>query len=381
MSEFVPKALSKLTRFPIIALPYQRHAEAIPRELLIDYDTGGIFIKDVNGDVKPLATSIHISSVYVKNDDKEILSLETLLTNIISSMLQIEEVNELSIFNIKKEAQFDLKSVILKNNLVQIYNFDQAQEDSIPMKINDRVSWVNRETLFAQAGLGVSAEGCFDILDLKIQTDILFEGVVISDALNTELIPVDNANGNYTATENNHVWTRTVGEQVFVATYDKETNQWSLSNPDITFKSFSVQTVNNVINELSLIENKKQRTDILENINLDVYLPASTGELAYSRIIWKVMTGDEPPVFNFKTISEGTPVEATNIIWQYPDEYRPEPNVNNFYSIETWDFGQNWYGKVERIGKSAKEITMTYLEDNYYNKAQIDSITSWDIQL
>ena len=47
-------------------------------------------------------------------------------------------------------------------------------------------------------------------------------------------------------------------------------------------------------------------------IELNVYIPETTGNLTYSKIIWKVLTGAEPPVLNFMTTTNDETVAATN---------------------------------------------------------------------
>ena len=382
MSNYVPKALSKLTRFPIIALPYERRTEALPCELMVDYENGSIYVMDEFGNIKSLSQTININSVYIKNENGDIISLETLINSMARQMLQVEEVSELSIFKIDKEAQFDLKSVVLKNNLVQIYNFDQAQEDSIPIKMNDRVAWVSRDALLAEAGFAISAYGSLNIAELPIFTNRDFISVTISNAKNANGDLVPNANGTYSSTENDYVWVRRISaNEIYTVSYDADTKKWSLTDKNSNKMTGTVTPTKETTYEVSLIENKKQLTNILEPIELIVYVPEKTGELMYSKIIWKAMTGNEAPVLRFMTTSDGNIIKSTNIIWEYVEDYQPAPNVNNFYTLETWDNGANWFGRVVRMGKTSYEVDEDYLSMHYYNKSEIDDFTSWDIRL
>lgn len=390
MSKFVPKALTKLTRYPIIALPYDRRDEAFPRELMIDYDSGAIYVKDEYGNIMELSSKINASSVYIRDENGDIVSLETLLHKLMTSLLDVKEVREMAIFKIPNEAQFDLKSVILKNNLVQIYNFDHAQEDSIPMKVNDRVVWVNKQTFLESAGLGISAESSFDILDLPIQSELPFQSVTISNAEDIDGNPVPDANGAYTVSPtSNDVWTRTIGEgNVFTATYSSVSNTWTITHPSITIGYATVQATNSAYNELTLIENKKQQTAVPSGLELNVFLPESTGDLTYSKIIWKVLTTGEAPVFNFMTTSNGQAIAANNIIWEFANDNQvtdgqPSVEVHNFYTFETWDNGRTWFGRVLIMGKHLFEADEEYIQNilsNYYTKPEVDKITSWEIR-
>lgn len=390
MSNFIPKALSKLTRFPIIALPYNRRSEAMPNEIMIDYDTGGIYAKDEFGNIINLSGSINASSVYVVKDNGDIISLQTLLNELMVRFLEVEEVSELAIFKIPREAQFDLKSVVLKNNLVQVYNFDQAPEHTIPIKQDDRIAWVDRDALLAEAGIAISAEGSFEILDTKVITNIDFLSVAISNVTDADNNPIANANGEYTSTASDYVWERVVSEtEKYTATYNPDvevSEAWKLVDINNKPLKGTVTPTSSITYDVSLIQNKKQRTNVLDELELGVYLPGDTGDLTYSKIIWKLLTGDKPPVLNFFTTKKGNNnqdniVEALNIVWEYSEDYQPAPNVNNFYTFETWNNGEDWFGRVVRMGKTTHEVDEQFLMDNFYTKSEVDSISSWDIRL
>lgn len=390
MSNLIPKMLSKLTRFPIAALPYSRVNEAVPREIVIDYDNGDIYVMNENGKLIELSRSISASSVYIKNENGDIVSLETLLHEIIAKTLDVKEVDQMAIFRIPNPAQFDLKSVILKNNLVQVYNFDQAQEDSIPVKINDRITWVHKDTLLRSGDIAISAEGCFDILDLPIQSDHPFQSVTVSEAKNEQNEPIPDANGTYTATTDTYVWVRTIADgNVYTATYHPESNKWTIAHPNDVIYTAIVQTTNSGYNEVTLIENKKQQTAIPNGLELNVFLPESTGDLIYSKIIWRVITGEVPPVLNFMTTANGSPIVATNIVWEYALDNQvnrvpnqPSENLNTFYTFETWNNGESWFAKKVDMGKTTAEIDEDYfntLLTNYYTKEEIDDFTIWEV--
>lgn len=383
MPGLMPKALTKLTRYPIIALPYERNTEAVPRELMIDYDTGCLYVKNEAGQIIEVTKRINASGVYLKLDSGEIVNLETLLQRMIIKTLDVKEVNEMAIFRIPNEAQFDLKSVILKNNLVQVYNFDQAQQDSIPMKIDDRIVWVHRDTFLRSVGLTPSAEGSFTIEDLLIQSDHPFQSVTVFEAKNEVREDIANANGAYTATNDNNVWVRTVGSDVFTAVYDKDSNKWAINHPTITVASASIQTTSGTYNRVMLIENKKQQTIIPSGLELSVYLPESTGDLEYSKIIWKVLTSDVTPILTFKTTSGGQEVIANNIVWEFASsDSKLKPNTNNFYIIETWDNGRSWFGVKKEMGRTKDEVDDVYVATQlakYYTKDEVDDFTNWTI--
>ena len=383
MSGLMPKALSKLTRYPIIALPFDRNAEAVPRELMIDYDTGCLYVKNDAGQITELTQRINASGVYVRLENGDTVTLESLLQNFILKNLDVKEVDEMAIFRIPNEAQFDLKSIILKNNLVQVYNFDQAQEDSIPMKINDRISWVHRDTFLRSVGLTPSAEGTFTIEDLLIQSDHPFQSVTVLEAKNELREDIEAANGSYTATEDNNVWIRTVASDTFTAKYDKDSNKWTITHPTLTIASASVQTTSGTFNSVKLLENKKQQTIIPSGLELTVYLPEKTGDLQYSKIIWKVLTGDVSPVLTFKTTSGGQEVIANNIVWEFASsDATLRANTNNFYIIETWDNGRSWFGRKQEMGRTKDEVDDVYIQTQlakYYTKEEVDEFTNWTI--
>ncbi len=383
MPGLMPKALTKLTRYPIIALPYDRNAEAVPRELMIDYDTGCMYIKNEAGQITEVTKEINASGVYVKLDSGETVTLETLLQRMMIKTLDVKEVNEMAVFRIPNEAQFDLKSVILKNNLVQVYNFDEAQQDSIPMKIDDRIVWVHRDTFLRSVGLTPSAEGTFTIEDLLIQSDHPFQSVTVMEAKNEQREDISSANGAYTATDDNNIWVRTVGSDTFTAIYDRDANKWSLTHPTITIASASVQTTSGTFNSVKLIENKKQQTIIPSGLELSVYLPETTGDLEYSKIIWKVLTSDVSPILTFKTTSGGQEVIANNIVWEFANsDDKLKPNTNNFYIIETWDNGRSWFGRKQEMGRTKDEVDDVYVATQlakYYTKDEVDGLTTWTI--
>lgn len=140
------------SRVPVIALPYSERQKAVPKELLIDYETGNIYV--VSAKDKSVIFNI-TSKILEKIDsltgDKIIVNIEGIgeinLVELLKNLkLELDEKVELSEIGkdayIAKPERYDGRSIESKYNNIQIKDFESAENGMIPQKYNGSIRWV-----------------------------------------------------------------------------------------------------------------------------------------------------------------------------------------------------------------------------------------------
>lgn len=171
------------SRIPVIALPYSERQKAVPKELLIDYDSGNIYV--VSATDKSVIFNI-TEKILQKLDsvtgDKIIVNIEgigevNLLTLLKDLKLELDDKIEISEIGndvyIPKPERYDTRSIESKYNNIQIKDFESAENGMIPQKYNGSIRWIyplekNQD--------GVDTSNPDDGLDTKVQTIEPFEG-------------------------------------------------------------------------------------------------------------------------------------------------------------------------------------------------------------
>ena len=140
------------SRIPVIALDYAQRHKAVPKELLIDYETGHIYVVSAND--KSIIFDI-TSKILEKLDsvtgDKIIINIEGIgevnLQEYINQIkLDLEDVviisEEDNDLYIPRDERLDGLSIESKYRRIQIKDFDTAKNGMIPQKYNNKIRWV-----------------------------------------------------------------------------------------------------------------------------------------------------------------------------------------------------------------------------------------------
>lgn len=140
------------SRIPVIALSYSERHKAQPKELMIDYETGNIYV--VSATDKSVIFNI-TSKILEKLDsvtgDKIVVDIEGIgevnLEQYINSLkLELEDMvvisDEGKDIYIPKEERLDSFSLESKFKRIQIKDFETAENGMIPQKYNNKIRWI-----------------------------------------------------------------------------------------------------------------------------------------------------------------------------------------------------------------------------------------------
>lgn len=142
-------------RTPVIALPYSERHKAVPKELLIDYETGNIYV--VSADDKSVIFDItskifeQIENMSGDNIEITIEGIGTVKLTEIIKQLQLDIANSVQVIEtgedmhyVGRENVLDSKSVDVVNRNIEIKGFSEAEPLMIPRKgTNGKIEWVN----------------------------------------------------------------------------------------------------------------------------------------------------------------------------------------------------------------------------------------------
>lgn len=132
-------------RTPIIALPYSEKHKAVPKELLMDYETGNIYVVSANDKsvIFDITERIYkqLENMSGNNIEIEIEGigtikltelLEQMRADISSSVTLVDDGEETKY--VSKENGVDNKSLNIVNRFIQIYGFNSASPNTVPRK-------------------------------------------------------------------------------------------------------------------------------------------------------------------------------------------------------------------------------------------------------
>lgn len=140
------------SRVPVIALDYSQRHKAVPKELLIDYKTGHIYV--VSADDKSIIfdiTSKILDKIDTVTGENIIINIEGIgETNLQEYINQIKvNLDDMVIVSeegkdiyIPKEERLDGFSLESKFKRIQIKNFESAENGMIPQKFGNTIRWI-----------------------------------------------------------------------------------------------------------------------------------------------------------------------------------------------------------------------------------------------
>lgn len=147
MDRFYRNTENFSTRIPVQPLPYENKALATERELIVNYNDGSMYIVSENGELIDITAKLseQIKNANASNSD---ITIEGLGTIKLARLLQLLWENRIQFTTkegisacIPKGINADFKSVEVKDNTLQIANYDDASDNTIPVKVNGRLYW------------------------------------------------------------------------------------------------------------------------------------------------------------------------------------------------------------------------------------------------
>lgn len=135
-------------RVPVQPLPYELKELADTRELIVNYKNGDMYVVSDDGTLIDITS--HLSELIQNaNSSNTLITIEGLGEVKLSRILELLWENRIT-FNSKEQTgiylpkgkQADFKSISIKDNLIQISDFDTADNGTIPVKIGDKIYWM-----------------------------------------------------------------------------------------------------------------------------------------------------------------------------------------------------------------------------------------------
>lgn len=310
-------------RIPVIALPYSEKHKAVCKELMVDYDTGNIYVVsatdksvifDITSKIKEKIDSISGDKIEVEIEGIGKVVLNDILNKLrldLSNSVQVIETGE-DVDYVGKDSVLDNVSVRNKDNNIEVAGFSDARELSFLRKRNGVAEWVTLDDLF---------------LNNDGSINNILGGII------------NNNPGTGTGTGG----TITPG------------------NPDDGgILSCIIQQPTN--GKIFLKASKRQKSKNIAE-NCIVYLPTILDE--YSEIQWYVVTNSFAPELRF----------FGNIVWKNNVRLLSK-NSHHLISFMTFDHGDTWLGEIVCYDAEISEtgaIDKSYLEQHYYDKNYLDS--------
>lgn len=156
-------------RIPVIALDYSQKDLALKKELMIDYETGDVFVvsahdknvifklsESIANVIKDEGFDVSNTTIYIEGVGE--VSLADIINNMYGSSFKI--INEEQAVYLGHENRLDNDSIVNKMGNIQIVGFDEANDLTVPQKYNGVVRWVPMEA----SGEGGSGEQMGDIV-------------------------------------------------------------------------------------------------------------------------------------------------------------------------------------------------------------------------
>lgn len=148
--------MSNFGRVPVVALSYLDKNKAVPKELLVNYDTGDIYIKSVDGvspdiditaSIRSKLTNLDGNTIDLDIDGIGTIRVSDIIVDIIDAIdngLDVIEEESSNISYTEKQGTLDNKSLENKNEHIQIKDYDEAETLTLPYKDGDGIlRWVS----------------------------------------------------------------------------------------------------------------------------------------------------------------------------------------------------------------------------------------------
>ncbi len=147
-------AITDKARIPVIPLDYNQRDIAKNKELLLDYEGGGLYVVDAKDrsiihDLTKMIADNYLSQI---NGDNTYVTIEGIGIVNLSYILKLLYDSKIDLLNTAADdamampagVSYDSRSIIIANNLVEVYGFHNAKPLSTPRVSEDgsRIEWV-----------------------------------------------------------------------------------------------------------------------------------------------------------------------------------------------------------------------------------------------
>ena len=300
------------TRIPVIALDYvnERH-KAVEKELLVDYDSGNIYVVskddksiiiDITGKIKEQLENMTGDKIEITIEGIGTVNLTEIIKKLqldIANSVQVTTTGE-DIHYVGRENVLDEKSIEVVNKKIQLKGFSSAEPHMIPRKgSNGELEWINMLLVPDDNG-GTNGGGSAG-----------------------DVIPPGNPDD---------------GESLFV-------------------------TVLEPINDKIYLRASRRQKSVGITRNCMVVIPRVLDQ--FCEIEWYVVTSEIAPLFKF----------SNNVLWANIADTQPRVKSHHVYKFKTWDAGETWVGEIVHYSRTANDpigtVDMEYLKENYLDKTQI----------
>lgn len=317
----------KFTRIPVKPLEYSERHKAVCKELLIKYETGDIYVVspdnpdvliDITEKIRTQIKDLKGANISVTIPGIGIINLQELMSKMqktINSSVTAYSIGK-DIKYVSNENVLDERSVNTTNNNIELYDFSKADDNTIPVKRDGKIQWIP-----------------------MISTD---DGSMNPDK--PEIGGTTTSDDNYNGSN---------GEIIQPA------------NPDDGFGMKCI-IIDPSDHKLYLKASRRQKT-LFPTSYFKAVLPTPLDEKV--DIEWMIVTNDVVPEVTF----------PNNIFWdELPGALLA--HTMHVYTFKTWDGGRTWCGSVRMYNSNAVHtiITKEFLENNYYNKEEIDDMLEWE---
>ena len=158
------------SRYPVIALDYAEKHKAVKKELLVDYNTGNIYVVsatdktiifDITKKIQEQITELDTENMVVEITGIGIVNLTeylNLLNEKMNNMVTIKDPGQ-DFAYIIRDNTIDNKSLKIFNSTIQMDNYKAADNLSIPQKTSTGLRWMPVEELVQNISRNESDNG------------------------------------------------------------------------------------------------------------------------------------------------------------------------------------------------------------------------------
>lgn len=191
-------------RVPVVALDYTERQMAKPKEFLVDYNDGRLFVMSKDGSrviditntiANYIKGDLNVSDIVVSVEGVGDITLKEILEELLASETSFFMEEEQSF---APDVKIDNASLKIKDLVMQIDNFDIAEEGSFPQKKNGRIQWMSSITAEVNSVSPMSTfnDGSSSVLVLEGN-----KNYKLNDANVSTTIALDDVNTNYANTK------------------------------------------------------------------------------------------------------------------------------------------------------------------------------------
>lgn len=191
MADDIIMSMENNQRMPTILLDYSQRHLAVKKELLFDYERGRMYVvsaedKSVIFDITQqilnlISTDLPADSLIVNIDGFGAVNLKQYILQMKADMLTANTVKGKSAVG---SYAYDYASIINKDGIIQVNDFDIAEEEWVPVKRSGVLRWVPRDAVSIIHDVQPDNDFIVDLSNYYNRT-LLAQGAVVKLTANT----------------------------------------------------------------------------------------------------------------------------------------------------------------------------------------------------